>query len=1090
MKYLRKNFSLFILPIWLFANLACDLTSFEDNCIDPSASCFTEDTTVPTFTSSSPTGGSSVDATFTTLQLTFSEQLANATETANFTLSGTGAAALTIYTATIALNVVTVTLTGTVNNGPIIIDFSSLKDYNGNALTGTSSVSLTGDVSLVVSLLNTPLGVSSGSSASVYGSTSIQWSHNYTLSSGNNYAIQTGTTCDYSAAIDSTGSSTLDTAFSSGSNLSNTSVSSGTTVSTTINLAEFSTGDTTVLVCVENPTDGKSGQASVVVTRDNTVPTVSVDITAGSFSAAQTVTISGTDNVDRIIYTDDGSTPSFNSDGSINTGTLITGTYTTPSSGVTAIATTLKYMAIDVGGNVSAVSTDVYLIDTTLANITIASVQHSYVSIVAGSNTTTDITWSTDRTDNLAYTVELGSTCTGTALSSGTNVSGTTAGTTSITTTVNASDLVTSTTPTANTIIICVLNALSNYGYSSTIITGDDSLPTLSSFSPTVTGLTSSTAGLPPSSNIVLQFSKTMAYSSMSGTLSSEAATPVQSQNTFIDDTLTISPSSSWTSGDGRTLNLTMSDLAGHDLSGSLAFTYDVLNGVMYVHVSSGSNNNSGSQTNPRATISSALTYAQTQFSSGAIYVAGAAGTITYSENVTMVEGYSVYGGYDSSNWATARDSTTYLTTIQDPTPTGGSIGSPNFAVTFGSGLTGATTFDGFIVKGGGGSYTSGISITGGAAPIISANTVDGGTGTTEAYGLYANAAGSATLTANSISGATSGATSSYGIYNDSSTLSITSNTISTGVAASGSSTQEAALYFEGTASGTSSSNNITGGSDVDDVYGIYIAGHSGLNFFGNTISLNGNNRPSAEGAGLYDDSTSTGTINFYRNTFTIGTYSFGVPIVYGLRMSANYVGTYFIYNSVIDMGTTVQSYGIKEEGGGTNYIRNNTIDSGDPSFAGQLTNIYIKSASSIDNNILYCRDGGSACVALQEFAVTSLVSVRNNAFKNMHHIYVDSAYTVHLSVVSAFESYASMSSIASNNFEDSGSDINFNGAGSGDYTLVEATTLCSVLEGGIDGSTNSWSFGDDFTQTGRTIAGFTNCTTGGWSMGAYEHDY
>ncbi|GAB4372011.1 MAG: hypothetical protein Kow009_08110 [Spirochaetales bacterium] len=143
---------------------------------------------------------------------------------------------------------------------------------------------------------------------------------------------------------------------------------------------------------------------------------------------------------------------------------------------------------------------------------------------------------------------------------------------------------------------------------------------------------------------------------------------------------------------------------------------------------SSGSPSNTGlSPTSPLLTITAGIAKAQQQGIDRVLVSQG-----TYNEQVTMVEGISLYGGY-SSDFSTYNP-TVYVTTLKDPSTSGGSGENPNFAVKAGSGITRATVLEGFRIQGGGGTLTVGVLCQGGS-PTIQNNVIDGGTGY-DSYGI------------------------------------------------------------------------------------------------------------------------------------------------------------------------------------------------------------------------------------------------------------------------------------------------------------------------------------------------------------------
>ncbi|BDA77550.1 hypothetical protein LPTSP3_g04800 [Leptospira kobayashii] len=157
-----------------------------------------------------------------------------------------------------------------------------------------------------------------------------------------------------------------------GVELSNGSATA-TTPNTATNFAasSLSIGNTTIRVCVTNPNNGFTGSYALTITRDDTPPTVSASPTSGSYitliSVSLTCNDTGGAGCDKIAYsTQTGSAP---------TDPAITGTTGTITSGVlysSAIAqadlatTYINFIARDQAGNTSSVSSENYMIDTTI----------------------------------------------------------------------------------------------------------------------------------------------------------------------------------------------------------------------------------------------------------------------------------------------------------------------------------------------------------------------------------------------------------------------------------------------------------------------------------------------------------------------------------------------------------------------------------------------------------------------------------------------------------------------------------------------------------------------------------------------------
>lgn len=222
--------------------------------------------------------------------------------------------------------------------------------------------------------------------------------------------------------------------------------------------------------------------------------------------------------------------------------------------------------------------------------------------------------------------------------------------------------------------------------------------------------------------------------------------------------------------------------------------------GALYVDKNSAATTQIGSKEAPYKTISGAIGAAdalRNNNQSVTLEVRVAKGD--YSEEVNLIQGISLRGGYDSTDWS--RNVSANVTKILGPT---------DAAVRSGSGITNATVVDGFTIIGatisgassygvlnisssptiynnyidcGNGAQCYGIQNTN-SSPVISGNTITGKNSTGN-FGIY-NQLSSAPIISNNVIFGGYG-TNSVGIYSNASlaTMSIQNNTISTGTAAS-----------------------------------------------------------------------------------------------------------------------------------------------------------------------------------------------------------------------------------------------------------------------------------------------------------------
>jgi hypothetical protein len=140
-----------------------------------------------------------------------------------------------------------------------------------------------------------------------------------------------------------------------------------------------------------------------------------------------------------------------------------------------------------------------------------------------------------------------------------------------------------------------------------------------------------------------------------------------------------------------------------------------------------GNGSNPGTQASPVATIGQGIANAMTIGGGVDVYVSAG----TYTEDVQMVEGITLWGGYESASWT--RDRATNVTRIS---------ASTNSGVNFRHGLTNATAIDGFVILARmGGSGSSAVTIADGSSPVVRNNTIRGRRTSGASYGVNINPA-------------------------------------------------------------------------------------------------------------------------------------------------------------------------------------------------------------------------------------------------------------------------------------------------------------------------------------------------------------
>lgn len=170
-------------------------------------------------------------------------------------------------------------------------------------------------------------------------------------------------------------------------------------------------------------------------------------------------------------------------------------------------------------------------------------------------------------------------------------------------------------------------------------------------------------------------------------------------------------------------------DAALNYAAGGSTGSTTAFDGFIYVNINTGSNGNSGISTAPKASIQDGIA-AAAAISIPVVRIAQgnyeAMGPV-----VTLVEGVSLYGGYKNGDWG-VRDTSTYVTTIQNLDTTSNTPSTVHITLKAGTGITTATFVDGFTIKGSNalaydGRYICAVYIDGGGSPTIQNCILEGG---------------------------------------------------------------------------------------------------------------------------------------------------------------------------------------------------------------------------------------------------------------------------------------------------------------------------------------------------------------------------
>jgi hypothetical protein len=206
--------------------------------------------------------------------------------------------------------------------------------------------------------------------------------------------------------------------------------------------------------------------------RDDSIPTVSVNPSAGNYGTVQNVALTcgdtGGAGCSAVAYTLNGTSPAFNSSCSVTNGILYSAPVPTPDSAVT----TITFKSCDQAGNISTLYSQTYTVDSILPSITINSVLPG--STIRG-GVSPQITWQSDKDG--AYQLKIGANCASGTAAFGTNVSGNATAGVPIASTLNAGGQLADGN---RKVLVCVSNLIGNTGSSSTTLLVDSVSPLLS----------------------------------------------------------------------------------------------------------------------------------------------------------------------------------------------------------------------------------------------------------------------------------------------------------------------------------------------------------------------------------------------------------------------------------------------------------------------------------------------------------------------------------------------------------------------------------------------------------------------------------
>jgi hypothetical protein len=310
-------------------------------------------------------------------------------------------------------------------------------------------------------------------------------------------------------------------------------------------------------------------------------------------------------------------------------------------------------------------------------------------------------------------------------------------------------------------------------------------------------------AGIASDSIVVIRFTESMDTDTfaLSGTLADESDGGVWSEDEFPNDTLTISPVTTWTEGT-KSLIVEVDDLQTYPAA-EISLSYGVLDGIVYVHPD-GSDDNYGTIDLPKATIQAAIDDAEAAYDSAEVWVAE--GDYPIDDRLLITEDIILRGGYAGNDWFD-NDPSMYPTVVRDTRAFGS-----NEVITFLSGAGAASFLSGFELRGGGGDASVVVFCDGGS-PAILQNVIKMGN-SSRAYGIVVDNGSAAEITDNTIE-ASLLPIQQYGIVADESNPKISQNSISTGGATDFFGIQLTASSAEITR------NTISGGVQTTQSYGV-----------------------------------------------------------------------------------------------------------------------------------------------------------------------------------------------------------------------------------------------------------------------------
>ncbi len=293
--YMSVRNTLNLLAIFALAiSAGCKLNK-DGNCLNPKAGCFVKDTEAPRVTVTDPPSTETNPAapnqpSLSQIVITFSEPMKNAGDKSNYSVTPIAATIGSIDKLSDTSYRVNFSNPPT-GVAQAVLNIAPLTDLSGNAITvATSTITVPLEP---IQATHTFVSNQAGS----FQSTDLTWKNgnlvavDYTVKKG-------GTSCATATAL-------------SGTNVSGTGLAANAQVVTTLDRLQFTDQVATkVWVCQVNVGAGVNVELETTITRDDTSPLVGT-ITAGIYPRPYTITLTCSDNAERIAYRTDGIAPTY-----------------------------------------------------------------------------------------------------------------------------------------------------------------------------------------------------------------------------------------------------------------------------------------------------------------------------------------------------------------------------------------------------------------------------------------------------------------------------------------------------------------------------------------------------------------------------------------------------------------------------------------------------------------------------------------------------------------------------------------------------------------------------------------------------------